>query len=46
MNVTLNPSGGFTEAGIPDAPGPQPVALQDHRENVDYRNIWAAVPHY
>jgi hypothetical protein len=46
QNVTLNPSAGFTEAGIPDVAGPQPVALQDHREPDDYRNIWAAVPRY
>jgi hypothetical protein len=46
QNVSLNPPGGFTEAGIPDAAGPQPIALQDHREPVRYRNIWAAVPKY
>jgi hypothetical protein len=44
--VSLNPPGGFTEAGIPDKPGPQPLALQDHRELVQFRNIWVAVPHY
>ncbi len=46
QNVTLNPPGGFTEAGIPDVAGPQPIALQDHRDYVRYRNIWATVPHY
>ena len=45
-NVSLNPPGGYTEAGIPDKAGPQPVALQDHRELVQFKNIWAAVPHY
>lgn len=45
-NVPLNPPGGYTEAGIPDKAGPQPVALQDHRELVQFKNIWAAVPHY
>jgi hypothetical protein len=44
QNVTLNPAAGFTEAGIPDVAGPQPIALQDHREPVDYRNIWATIP--
>jgi len=44
QNVSLNPAAGFTEAGIPDVAGPQPIALQDHREPVDYRNIWVAVP--
>jgi Domain of Unknown Function (DUF1080) len=46
QNVPLNPAGGFTEAGIPDVAGPQPIALQDHREPDDFRNIWAAVPRY
>ena len=46
QNVSLNPPGGFTEAGIPDVAGPQPIALQDHRDFVRYRNIWATVPHY
>lgn len=45
-NVSLNPPGGYTEAGIPDKAGPQPIALQDHRELVQFKNIWAAVPHY
>jgi hypothetical protein len=44
QNVTLNPAAGFTEAGIPDVAGPQPIALQDHREPVDYRNIWVTIP--
>ena len=46
QNVTLNPAGGFTEAGIPDIAGPQPIALQDHRDYVKFRNIWATVPRY
>jgi hypothetical protein len=46
QNVTLNPAAGFTEAGIPDVAGPQPIALQDHREPVDYRNIWVTIPRH
>jgi len=46
QNVTLNPAAGFTEAGIPDVAGPQPLALQDHREPVDYRNIWVTIPRH
>jgi Domain of Unknown Function (DUF1080) len=46
QNVSLNPAAGFTEAGIPDVAGPQPIALQDHREPVDYRNVWVTVPRY
>jgi hypothetical protein len=46
QNVSLNPAAGFTEAGIPDVAGPQPVALQDHREPVDYRNIWVTIPRH
>lgn len=45
-NVDLNPAGGFTQAGQPDAPGPQPLMLQDHRNLVRFRNIWVKVPHY
>lgn len=32
----------FTQAGLPDAPGPQPLMLQDHdpQGRVRYRNIW------
>jgi hypothetical protein len=45
-NVDLNPPGGFTQAGIPDAAGPQPLALQDHRDLVSFRNVWVTVPHY
>lgn len=46
QNVALNPAAGFTEAGIPDVAGPQPIALQDHREPVDYRNIWVTIPRH
>jgi 3-keto-disaccharide hydrolase len=46
LNVDLNPSGGFTQAGIPDAPGPQPLGLQDHLDLVQFRNIWATIPKY
>jgi Domain of Unknown Function (DUF1080) len=46
QNVPLNPAAGFTEAGIPDVAGPQPIALQDHREPVDYRNIWVSIPRH
>lgn len=46
QNVSLNPAAGFTEAGIPDVAGPQPISLQDHREPVDYRNIWVTIPRY
>lgn len=46
QNVSLNPAAGFTEAGIPDVAGPQPIALQDHREPVDYRNIWVTIPRH
>jgi Domain of Unknown Function (DUF1080) len=46
LNVDLNPAGGFTQAGIPDAPGPQPLGLQDHLDLVSFRNIWVTIPHY
>ena len=36
----------MTEAGLPDAPGPQPLGLQDHLDTVSFRNIWATVPKY
>jgi len=45
-DVTLSPAAGYTEAGIPDAAGPQPIALQDHRDLVSFRNIWVTIPHY
>lgn len=35
-----------TQSGQPDAPGPQPLMLQDHRNPVRFRNIWAMVPKY
>jgi Domain of Unknown Function (DUF1080) len=46
MNVDLNPPGGFTQAGLPDAAGPQSLGLQDHLDKVSFRNIWATVPQY
>jgi hypothetical protein len=46
QNVDLNPAGGFTQAGQPDAPGPQPLMLQDHRNLVRFRNVWVKVPRY
>jgi hypothetical protein len=46
LNVDLNPPGGFTQAGIADAPGPQPLGLQDHLDLVQFRNIWATIPKY
>lgn len=45
-NITLNPAGGSTQAGIPDVAGPQPLGLQDHLDLVRFRNIWATVPRY
>jgi hypothetical protein len=44
LNVPLNPAAGFTQAGIPDAPGPQPLGLQDHLDLVSFRNVWVRVP--
>ena len=46
LNVDLNPAGGFTQAGIPDVAGPQPLALQDHRDLVSFRNVWVRIPKY
>jgi hypothetical protein len=46
LNVELNPAAGYTPAGIPDAPGPQPLGLQDHLDYVSFRNIWVRVPQY
>jgi AhpD family alkylhydroperoxidase len=37
LNVALNPAGGFTQAGIPDVAGPQPLGLQDHLDLVSFR---------
>jgi hypothetical protein len=44
QNVDLDPAAGYTPAGIPDAPGPQPLGLQDHLCYVTFRNVWARVP--
>ena len=44
-NVSLNPAGGCTQAGIPDEAGPQPLGLQDHLDLVRFRNIWVTIPH-
>jgi len=46
LNVDMDPAGGCTQDGIPDAPGPQPLGLQDHLDLVSFRNIWARVPQY
>ncbi len=46
LNVDLNPAGGFTQAGIPDVAGPQPLGLQDHLDLVSFRNIWVTIPRY
>jgi hypothetical protein len=46
LNVELDPAAGFTPAGIPDAPGPQPLGLQDHLDKVVFRNVWVRVPQY
>jgi hypothetical protein len=46
LNVDLNPAGGTTQAGVPDAAGPQPLGLQDHLDLVQFRNIWATIPKY
>jgi hypothetical protein len=36
VSLTVDP----TTSGIADAPGPQPLMLQDHDASVRYRNIW------
>jgi 3-keto-disaccharide hydrolase len=46
LDVPLNPAAGYTPAGIPDAPGPQPLGLQDHLCYVSFRNIWVRTPNY
>jgi hypothetical protein len=35
-----------TTAGNPDAPGAQPLMLQDHNNEIRFRNIWAKIPSY
>ena len=44
QNVDLDVSS--TEAGQPDAAGAQPIMLQDHGNEVRFRNIWATIPSY
>jgi hypothetical protein len=46
LNTVENPPNGFTQAGVPDAPGPQPLGLQDHLDLVSFRNVWVRVPQY
>jgi 3-keto-disaccharide hydrolase len=46
LDVDLDPAAGYTPAGIPDAPGPQPLGLQDHLCYVSFRNIWVREPQY
>jgi hypothetical protein len=48
VNLAVGTSPGmyFTEAGISDDAGPQPIALQDHRDLVSFRNIWVTIPRY
>jgi hypothetical protein len=46
LDTVLNPAAGYTPAGIPDAPGPQPLGLQDHLDLVSFRNVWVRVPQY
>ena len=35
-----------TTAGTPDVAGAQPLMLQDHNNEVRFRNIWAKIPRY
>jgi hypothetical protein len=44
LDVELNPKSGATQAGVPDAAGPQPLMLQDHHNEVKFRNVWVRVP--
>jgi hypothetical protein len=46
LAVDLDPPAGYTPAGIPDVPGPQPLGLQDHLCYVSFRNIWVREPQY
>jgi hypothetical protein len=43
-NVEVNVS--FTTSGMPDAPGPQALMLQDHGNTVQYRTILGENPHF
>ncbi len=46
LNTVENPPNGYTQAGVPDAPGPQPLGLQDHLDLVSFRNVWVRIPQY
>jgi hypothetical protein len=46
LNTVENPPNGYTQAGVADAPGPQPLGLQDHLDLVSFRNVWVRIPQY